>query len=246
MKKLTLFGLIFALLLSLVGCSFGDRLTAFGLYKRAFDKINDAGGFEADCDAAISFGLGGLGDFDTAFKMNIRKNGENSRSEVSVTDGGSSVTTIIGSDVFVESDGAKLRYTIAENSEETESAGGLIPSLAEEIFENLEVVKNDDGTKSVTVSLDSETVEKLLADAAGQQETGITFDGAVMTMNFDERSDLDTMNISCDASYTVLGFTLSGRLTLDYKFINLGTAPEILPPDDPDSFEPSGEYQGPM
>lgn len=234
---------------TLSGCALTKKLTAFGLYSRAVLAIREAGGFEADGTVTATFDQDLIENANIKMNFNLKKNGDDSRIQLTMANALLSTKTVIGEDVYVETLGQKLRYTRTESSSEKAPGSfdaSIIPDIAEEIFKSIDIIESDDGSKSVTVIIDDDTLYDLVAQMTQgnlSKESGIEFDDATVTMKFDENNDLDAMQISSDISYELLKiFELHGNLTIDCRFINIGTAPQISAPDDAEEYAYSGEY----
>ncbi len=241
------------LALSLCSCAFLESATAYGLYSNAMKTIEKAGGFEADC--TMTMGIELLGEMlEIESDMNMKQNGENS---AIVTDSYGIVTEIVLVDgvVYASVGDAKIKYTVPEDdySEEGEEEDissdiGIaeLPDLAKEVFENIDIIVNDDGTKSITISLDAESAKSLLGsmdDIDGLEDgESVTFENVVLTMGFTEKNVLDTMSFSTDMVATVMGIDMTSKISAEYKFVNFGTAPEISAPADADNYIDGGEY----
>ncbi len=233
--------LTFSILLSLSGCSFFDTLTAYGLYSRAASKLEKAGGYNADCVMSISFDI--LGETVTSETvMNFKENSTGTQ-VITEVDDETITTTYIGDKVYVEYGDSLIYYTVVD-SEATETIGNAdLPDLAKDIFDNISVIKNDDGTKRIAIVLESENAESILGSFVTDLDD-LTFDDIIYTMIFDKNNDLYMMTLSCSASIDVLGYTMTGYVTAEYTFIDFGTAPEFDLGHDESEFEDGGEYSG--
>ena len=56
-KKAAIILMAVLTLASLSGCEFINVTTAYGLYSRSMEKIEDAGGYEADCTMSMTFDI---------------------------------------------------------------------------------------------------------------------------------------------------------------------------------------------
>ncbi len=227
--------------LTLSGCALFDTVTAYGLYSRATSKLEKAGGYNADCVMSITFDI--LGESLTSETvMNIKENSTGTQITTDI-DGDTIVSTYIGDKVYVEYNDSLVYYTVTD-SDTAESAGDInLPELAKDIFDNINVVRNDDGTKQIAIVLESEDAESILGSFVSELED-LTFDDIIYTMLFDQDNDLYMMTLSCSASIEVLGYTLTGYVTAEYTFIDFGTAPEFELGYDENEFEDGGEYSG--
>ncbi|MCD7846782.1 MAG: hypothetical protein LUG49_01935 [Oscillospiraceae bacterium] len=225
----------------LCSCSLFDTLTAYGLYSRAVTKLAKAGGYDADCVMTISFDI--LGEtLSTDTVMNIKENSTGTQI-VTEMDGEEITSTYIDDKVYVEYGDTLVYYTVTD-SDATESIGDAnLPELAKEIFENINVVKNDDGTKQIAIVLESEDAGSILSSFVTDLDD-LTFDDIIYIMIFDKNNDLYMMSLNCSASIDVLGYTMTGYVTAEYTFNDFGTAPEFELGHDESEFEYGGEYSG--
>ncbi len=226
---------------ALSGCSFSDTLTAYGLYSRAVTKLAKAGGYNADCVMTITFDI--LGEsITTETVMNIKENSAGTQVETDM-DGETIISTYIDDIVYVEY-GDTLAYYTVTDSGATESIGDAsLPEFAKDIFDNINVVKNDDGTKQIAIVLESENAESILGSFVSDLDD-LTFDDIIYMMFFDKNNDLYMMTLTCSASMDVLGYTMTGYVTAEYSFINFGTAPEFDLGHDESEYAYGGEYSG--
>lgn len=226
----------FALILSAVlsGCAAFDAVTAYSLYSGAAKKLKKAGGYEADCALSMSFDV--LDGLESGINMNIKVNGDSAQLSADISDN-KIVTTYIGDTVYVESGETMIKYKGGSEDSKTlieKLSDGSIPKLSKVELEDLEVVKNDDGTRQITVRLNAETGKGALGsmfDSFGDLSVDlgeINFDEVTCTMLFDKKKNLSKMTMECTFETSILStFKIGGKLTMDYSFLNFGTAPEI-------------------
>ena len=240
-KRITSIVLIVVVTLSLSACSLFDTLTAYGLYSKAVSKLEKAGGYNADCVMSITFDI--LGETITSETvMNIKENSTGTQI-VTEMDDETITSTYIDDKVYVEYGDSLIYYTVVD-SDSTESIGNAdLPDLAKDIFDKINVIKNDDGTKQIAIVLESEDAESILGSFVTDLDD-LTFDDIIYTMLFDSNNDLYMMTLSCSASIDVLGYTMTGYVTAEYTFIDFGTAPEFDLGHDESEFEDGGEYSG--
>ncbi|MCD7823866.1 MAG: hypothetical protein LUG86_07630 [Oscillospiraceae bacterium] len=233
--------LIATVALTLCSCSLFDTVTAYGLYSRAVKKLAKAGGYNADCVMTMSFDI--LGEtISTDTEMNIKENSTGTQITTEI-DGEEIISTFIDEKVYVEYSDTLVYYTVAD-SDSTESIGDVnIPELAEEIFENISVTVNDDGTKQIAIVLESENAESILGSFVSDLED-LVFDDIIYIMIFDKNNNLSLMTLTCSASIDVLGYTMTGYVNAVYTFIDFGTVPEFELGHDESEFEYGGEYSG--
>ena len=109
------------------------------------------------------------------------------------------------------------------------------------MLEGTEIVNNDDGTKQISLNLDSESLGSILDTLLGDTEL-MTFDNVNYIMIFDENDDLSAMRLECDMTMTVMDVDFTANLVADYTFVNFGTAPEITLGYAEDEYIDGGEY----
>ncbi|MCD7770849.1 MAG: hypothetical protein LUH23_01980 [Oscillospiraceae bacterium] len=233
--------LVMTLVLSLSGCSLFDTLTAYGLYSRAVSKLAKAGGYNADCVMSITFDI--LGESLTSETvMNIKENSSGTQ-VITEMDDYTITTTYIDDKVYVEYSDTLIYYTVTDSDSTASIGDANLPELAKDIFDNINVVKNDDGTKQIAIVLESEDAESILGSFVSDLED-LTFDDIIYVMIFDKNNDLSAMTLSCSASIDVLGYTMTGYVTAEYTFIDFGTAPEFELGYAESEYEDGGEYSG--
>ncbi len=233
--------LILTVAVSLTGCSFFDTITAYGLYSRAVTKLEKAGGHEADCVMTIAFDI--LGEtVSSETVMNIKENSTGTQIVTEIDDE-TITTTYVDDKVYVEYGKSLICYTVVDTSS-IESVGDVnLPELAKEVFDNISVLKNDDGTKQISIVLESEKADSILGSFVSDL-SDLTFDDIVYTMLFDKNNNLSMMTLICSASIDVLGYTMTGYVTAEYTFIDFGTAPEFELGYEESEYEDGGEYSG--
>lgn len=231
--------------LALCSCTLFNALTAYELYSNAFEKLEKAGGYEADCVISVNLSVMEQ-ELPTTTQMHYKKNGESIQAVMEM--GGAKVTaTRIGDIVYVDNGTTGMKYSLPQQDEDSEPANVFgsadIPVLAKDIFENIEVVKNKDDTKTVTVALDSETAMKYLGDVFSGNES-VTMNNIGFDMIFNKKNDLQGMKISCSFEIEEMGITLNGDASAEYTFINFGEVPEITLGLEESAYVDGGEYQG--
>lgn len=233
------------IILSLTACAFTDAVTAYSLYAKAAKTINKAGGYETDCIMTMSFDILGS-DMSQSFNINTKQNGKNSQVTSSLT-GTEIITTRIDDTVYVETNNSGIKYNInpSNSGDSGISTDKSFPKLSKDLFEGIEVNKNEGGKRSITVTADSETVSEFLAGYFGNDESlSASIGNMTFTFTFDKKGNLEAMNINCDMVITVMGMSLNGKIIADYTFVNFGAAPEITLNLPEESYEDGGEYNG--
>ncbi|MBQ8623909.1 MAG: hypothetical protein IJ424_06025 [Oscillospiraceae bacterium] len=251
MKKLISLVLVAALMLSLSSCAFLEAATAYGLYSKAMKTIEKAGGYEADCTMTMVMNLLGE-ELEMAYDMNVKQNGENMQMFMDI-EGVSTEMVMVDNTVYISAEDQKIKYSVTseEQSEEIADSMGTanLPDLTEDFFENIDVIESEDGTKTITLALDNETAKEIMGIVNEQSdELGgtVELENIFLTMKFTEKNVLDLMTLDCDMAVSTMGIEMEVGMSIEYKFVNLGTAPEIVVPEDADSYTDGGEYPGNM
>lgn len=230
--------------LALCSCTLFNSVTAYGLYSQAAEKLEKAGGYEADC--RISFSMELMGEvYKTAINMNCKKNGDDAQC-IEDVGGEKLITTRIGNTIYIDDGETGIKYSVSGDEDDDAAAifgSADIPVLSKEVFENVEIIKNDDGTKSVSVDIDKETAEKFFSRIFTGSDDG-SMDNISYTMVFNEKNDLKSIEIGCSVTVTDMGETSSSEISAVYTFVNLGEAPEITLNLNESEYEDGGEYQG--
>ncbi len=219
MKKILTILTAAALLLSLAGCSAGS-LDAYGLYQKAVSDISEAGGVEADCEVEVDMGI-----IKSQMTMKILQNGRDSDVAVYASGAEVSRSVTVGDYVYSTAGGVKTK-SLREDNDIMPFEG--IPKLTEADFEEASVERTDEG-KAFTLELGAEQLEGLVSQLYGVAD--ITMGGASMTLIFGEDDVISKMRVSADATLHA-ELSLSFGVTMEFSFINVGTAPEIHEPAD--------------
>lgn len=247
MRKILAIVLAAVMMLSLCSCSLFDNLTAYGLYLKAMNDIEKAGGL--DVDSVVNMSIGMLGQsVDITMDMSVKQNGDDMYMEVDYGEllGVSMVMTVIDGYAYVESDGVKVKYAIPEGEEEElkEEQLGQIPELAEEAFEGIEIVKNDDGTKQISLLINESAINSILGTVLGETDESANIEDVLYTMTFDKDNDLISAVISMDMDMTTSGIEATASIDMECVYNNIGTAPEITLPADTSEYEETEYPEG--
>lgn len=245
MKRIvSLIILAVVLSVSLCSCSLLNAATAYGLYSNAAKKLEKAGGFEADCDMTMSFEI--LGEpFETSTEMNIKQQGENQQITTE-THGITTVMTLYGDRIYYSVGSEKYSYNYSSESAEKQDFSNInFSKLGKEIFETIEVIKNEDGTKVISLPLDAETAKSFLGESfesVNDEGVGVEFKDIVIDFIFNDKNDLATMSVDGILSMDVMGLQINCDINFTYEFINFGECPTVEAPADAQSYEDRGDY----
>lgn len=233
-------------LLTLSSCSAFEKITAYSLYSNAVETFDEAGGYEADCEMIITVDILGE-DFEIPTNVNVKLNGDAIQMAVELDDS-VMYTTVIDDTVYVDYDDVKIRYSLASDSsvvdELVEKIGAyrLPDDLSADLFENIEIVENDDETKKIVLSLDREDLTSLLNGADVDELGELAYENIVFTMCFDAENEFTGMHVYADCFMELLGYEVTGSVEATYTFVNFGEAPEIVLPSAYSEYTDGGEY----
>lgn len=223
-KRVAAFLMAAVMVLSLSGCELFARKTAYDLYSGAVNAMNEAGGFEADCKISVATSVASV-DMSIDFNMNMQMNGENAKIYIDYVDDTEMVTSLFDGYTYLEI-GDEIKFKVKnEDDDEFMADEGILPTLTEEMLEEVELVENEDGSTSFTVEVSYEDAENLL----NLTEEGMeVVPGSIMlSMTFDENDVIKSMKLEFDVSMEEEGVAYTGTESIECEFVNVGTAPEI-------------------
>ena len=222
-KRVAAFLMAAVMVLSLSGCELFARKTAYDLYSGAVNAMNEAGGFEADCKISVATSVASM-DMSFDFKVNIQMNGENAKIYIDYVDDTEMVTSLFDGYTYLEI-GDEIKFKVKNEDDEFMADEGILPTLTEEMLEEVELVENEDGSTSFTVEVSYEDAENLL----NLTEEGMeVVPGSIMlSMTFDENDVIKSMKLEFDVNMEEEGVAYTGTESVECEFVNVGTAPEI-------------------
>lgn len=223
-KRVAAFLMAAVMVLSLSGCELFARKTAYDLYSGAVNAMNEAGGFEADCKISVATSVASV-DMSIDFNMNMQMNGENAKIYIDYVDDTEMVTSLFDGYTYLEI-GDEIKFKVKnEDDDEFMADEGILPTLTEEMLEEVELVENEDGSTSFTVEVSYEDAENLL----NLTEEGMeVVPGSIMlSMTFDENDVIKSMKLEFDVTMEEEGVAYTGTESVECEFVNVGTAPEI-------------------
>lgn len=223
-KRVAAFLMTAVMVLSLSGCELFARKTAYDLYSGAVNAMNEAGGFEADCKISVATSVASV-DMSIDFNMNMQMNGENAKIYIDYVDDTEMVTSLFDGYTYLEI-GDEIKFKVKnEDDDEFMADEGILPTLTEEMLEEVELVENEDGSTSFTVEVSYEDAENLL----NLTEEGMeVVPGSIMlSMTFDENDVIKSMKLEFDVTMEEEGVAYTGTESVECEFVNVGTAPEI-------------------
>lgn len=222
-KRVAAFLAAAVMALSLCGCELFARKTAYEIYSEAVNTMNEAGGFEADCKISVAMSVTSV-DMSIDFNMNMQMNGENAKIYIDYVDDTEMVTSLFDGYTYLEI-GDEIKFKVKNEDDEFMADEGILPTLTEEMLEEVELVENEDGSTSFTVEISYEDAESLLNLTEEGME--VVPDSIVLSMTFDENDVIKSMKLEFDVTMEEEGVAYTGTESVECEFINVGTAPEI-------------------
>lgn len=222
-KKAAAFLMAAVMALSLSGCELFARKTAYEIYSEAVNTMNEAGGFEADCKISVAMSVASM-DMSFDFKVNIQMNDDDVKISLDYLNDTEVVTAMVDGYTYLELGDIKFK-TQTEDGDEPIDNEGILPTLTEEMLEEVELVENEDGSTSFTVEISYEDAENLLNLTEEGME--VVPDSIMLSMTFDENDVIKSMKLEFDVTMEEEGVAYTGTESVECEFVNVGTAPEI-------------------
>ena len=227
---------------ALTGCTAGSKLTAYELYSKAVNDIREAGGYEVNSIMTTTYEGELFADANTTMELNTRQAGNISSVSVGY-DGETVTTTILGEDVFIDTPESKMRYKLTSGQKPADVAPerNAIPEIGEDLFEGVEVIKNDDGSKTFTITasgdhINSFTNNQSLADLLASDIGDMSIENIEVIFVFDKKDTIVSIEITEKIVVSYSFISINSTLHNIYTFVNVGTAPKIETPN-PDDYE---------
>ena len=270
MKKLTAIGLIFVMLFSVFSLTSCGKVTAYSLITDAQEKMNALDSCEYDVEASITMDMGVMGGkIEVPVKANIKSaglTGENPVSLMTIELG--LLESIFGDNTLVVYTEGEWIYMVAggegrkgkietDNTEEEQETLDVLEAdvndliqkvYSEEAMKDLEVIKNEDGTRSFSMTVPDEVIEyfcnsildliaKTTAETEAESPIGeFSISNFVSDITVDKEGYLSEDDSSLDLTVKIAadeGISLSVTMNLEMSlaFKNPGTAVTVTPPE---------------
>lgn len=256
MKRIISVVLAVCMLLSvtlLASCS----QTPAALVNGAMAKMTDLTSMEAKIDSEIKMNMMGI---DVAVPIDMYMVIEDTKSEnpvgsvkVEMSFMGETVAMDMYMDgqgwAYMTANGASYKVNTAAAEAElplsADSVTSMIKEIPEEYFEGVEIEKNDDGSKSVTLSLTPEQFAALF----GNTLDGLTasMGGAVSIKNATlevavKGGYVVELDVEFDMDMNVQGMAVAATMEMDIDYINPGKAAKATPPAGYENFPEIDEH----
>lgn len=148
--------------------------------------------------------------------------------------------------IYLVSEGEGYKVS-AENGDEYDYTGDvddMIQNIPEDLLKDAEIVKNDDGSKSVTVALPDEVfaevykefVDSMNETATGSEVEDIEISDAVVSITVKD-GYISVYDISFEMNMTVVSLETSMDVKATITFKNPGQDVPVTPPDGYKDFE---------
>ena len=149
--------------------------------------------------------------------------------------------------IYVVTDGEGYKANATEADDQynyTESVDEMFKELPVDLIKDIELVKGEDGSYTITVSIPDETFKELYADfidemnesALGEVVGNITISDCTVTVTVKDDYVI-SYGLSYNMSMTVQGMSVDSSVTGSIEFVNPGSNVTITPPSGYESFE---------
>ena len=246
MKKFLSVILALALVMSvmLVSCK---KETAESLVNGAMEKTNAHDAVEAEMNMELVMSVMGM-EMEMPIDMKIQAKDTKSEKPTTYT---SMTMSFMGEDVsseaYVEGDwvysltegeGSKMSREEAEEDIGASAYSDILTEFPSEVFEGVEIVKNEDGTKTVEFTLTkeqlgefySELVDSFTETAGGDESTEVDISDAKVKITV-KSGEIFEFVMSFDMIMSVMGIEATAECTIDCDYVKFDDDVVITPPE---------------
>lgn len=247
-KKIVSMLLIVCLLV--VGASLTSCQSANTLLTKAFEKTDALTEYAAEMKMEMSMEIAGEKiDVPVVIDMKVKDaKSENPVlwAEYSATTAGQETTMEMykeGEWIYLASEALGGGFKISAEESEGEydfakDVDEIVAEIPEELLEDAEVVKNDDGSKSVSVVIPKEKFSEIYGDLlktvtemnGGDEDAKASASDITVKVTVDD-GYISSYDISFKLSMTLFGQTVESDVTASVTFKNLGEEVTITPPE---------------
>lgn len=260
MKKFTAVALVLVMLVSLLTFVSCEKLTAFSLISNAVAKMEELDSFEADLDIKMSMDM--LGEsMEIPMQYNVKASGLKGDNPVTFSTVpmsmlGITTTTeayIEGEWCYITMFGQSMKMKVSDMTAEydgTSDIDSVMKALPEDILSDVEIQKNDDGTKTVAVSVSDEKfseiykgfIDEMSSSAAeGFEFSELSISNCKVEITVDKNGYVSVyaiyfdMNMKMEIEEEAFEIKSSVDVTIAYK--NPGSTVTVTPPEGYQDFE---------
>lgn len=267
MKKFASVALTLAMLLSLCMLSSCGKVTAYSLVADAQEKMSKLDSYEMEADITMQLDMGMMGGkADIPAKIRVKAAGLMSDSPVlleTIEMAGESISVYNeGEWMYGVVDGVGVKSRVDEDfdiiMESYDNVGFMKKPFSEELMKDVEIVEDEDGTRSVSVAVPDDMLEEyfdivlkeLMGEGISENEgvdVSMGFTDTVVDFAIDENGYISHYDIS--GNIFVKGtMTESGGVSVSMEipfdmtctFVDPGTAVTVTPPEGYQDFAESG------
>ncbi|MGN1081525.1 MAG: DUF6612 family protein [Acutalibacteraceae bacterium] len=218
MKK-KLLSVVLAALMVVVALSFAgcDMETAYSLITDAIAKTENLDSVEAKLTMNINMSMTGM-TLEVPVTMNVKASGLQGDSPVALTD---MTTSMLGQDItmeiyqegeyfYITSDGETYKMKTDEETADMDALAdmdSIMQGLSEDILKDVEIVKNENNTKTISVTLSDETFTEIYKDLIGAVNESVA--------NGSEISNLNITNAKVEITVNADGYVAEYRIAFD-------------------------------
>lgn len=141
--------------------------------------------------------------------------------------------------VYTLADGEGYKMSAAESEDMGDSSGlaDVLTVFPSEVFEGVEIVKNDDGTKSVEFNLTQDLLGELysslvdsLSETTGGEGSEVELSDAKIKITV-KNGEVSKFVMSFDMIMSIMGIDASASCTMSFDFVAFDDDVKITPPE---------------
>jgi hypothetical protein len=244
------------LILSALMLTSCERVTAYALVSGAMKKTQALDSMDADVTMKMSVDVMGIST-EVPMTFHVKAAGLKTDKPIMAADMtmsmmGFDMTTNLYSEgeyFYVTSMGENMKMKIGELTEDYDVMGDIadtVKELPEDLLKDVEAVNNDDGTKTVSVtipddafaSIYKELLESTGESAAGGSEiTDVAVSNAKADITVSKEGYIAVYKLAFDMSMTVDGEQATSKMDMTVNYKNPGTAVTVTAPEGYQDFE---------
>lgn len=254
MKKITSLLLVILSLFMVLSLASCNQASTSEVISSAIENTNALKEYEAKMDITLDMAMDGM---TMSIPMNVVtkvKDADKENPIVSAT----TTTKMLGQEmtvetymdneyVYVAEDGEGYKMSLEDAMGEYDYASDvedMIKDLPEDLIKDIQMVKNDDGSATLTVNIPNETFKQIFNDFVSDMNDasmGVSVDEieisdckVVITVKDDYIKNYD---ISFKMAMDVEGMSTNSTVSAKMEFVNPGNSVTVTPPDGYQDFE---------
>ena len=252
MKKIVSLCLIVCLLLSMT-LMFTSCQNAEKTVDKALEKTGELDSYAAQMNMKITMTGAGI---STTIPMTMNIKVEDAKSETPKTEMTMSMEMfgetmevkyfISGEWVYFVDGEDSYKMKLNDAGVDSDYSEDMMKKLPSDLLKDVEVVKNDDKSKTVTVAIPDETFDEIfddlldmMTDSMGMSATGISISDAVVEITV-KNGYVQTYGVDFSMAMTVEGISFTATAECEMVYENPGKAVTVTLPEGYESFQEVG------